>query len=106
MLALSAYHQWLAKGVEMYPDKPIYGRGFPAPKRPDELSYERGETLYQEQCVVCHGADGEGLQVGGKTVFPAPGVTTPITGARALSGCLPRPALSRTICPWASPVPV
>jgi len=72
MLALSAYHQWLAKGVEMYPDKPIYGRGFPAPKRPDELSYERGETLYQEQCVVCHGADGEGLQVGGKTVFPAP----------------------------------
>lgn len=72
MLALAAYHQWLAKGVEMYPEKPIYGRGFPAPERPEELSYANGEKLYQEQCAVCHSENGEGLQVDGKTVFPAP----------------------------------
>ncbi|GGY72134.1 c-type cytochrome [Marinobacter zhanjiangensis] len=72
MLALAAYHQWLARGVPMYPEKPIYGRGFPAPERPEELSYERGEQLYQEQCAVCHGDNGGGLQVGEKTVFPAP----------------------------------
>lgn len=72
MLALAAYHQWLARGVPMYPEQPIYGRGFPAPERPEALSYERGEQLYQEQCAVCHGDNGEGLQIGGKTVFPAP----------------------------------
>ncbi len=72
MLALSAYHQWLAKGVEMYPDKPIYGRGFPAPERPETLSYANGEQLYQENCAVCHGADGEGLKIGDQTVFPPP----------------------------------
>ena len=72
MLALSAYHQWLATGVEMYPKQPIYGRGFPAPERPAELSYTNGEKLYQENCAVCHGENGAGLRVDGHTVFPAP----------------------------------
>ncbi|MFP4138618.1 MAG: c-type cytochrome [Halomonas sp.] len=72
MLALSAYHQWLAKGAPMYPDQPIYGRGFPAPEKPEELSYENGEALYQEQCAVCHGEDGAGLYQDGEYVFPAP----------------------------------
>jgi len=71
MLAISAYHQWLAKGVAMYPEKPIYGRGFPAPDRPEELSYARGEAAFEEKCSVCHGNDGEGLRVGNETVFPA-----------------------------------
>lgn len=72
MLALSAYHQWLAKGVEMYPDKPIYGRGFPAPEQPEKLSYANGEKLFNDTCAVCHGKNGVGLQVGDHTVFPAP----------------------------------
>lgn len=71
MLALSAYHQWLARGVTMYPQQPLYGRGFPAPERPEDLSYERGEELFAAQCAVCHGDDGEGLRVGDQTVFPA-----------------------------------
>ncbi|SDN67946.1 Cytochrome c [Halomonas shengliensis] len=72
MLALSAYHQWLAKGAPMYPDQPIYGRGFPAPERPEELSYANGEALYVENCAVCHGEDGGGLYQDGEYVFPAP----------------------------------
>ncbi|WP_417539428.1 c-type cytochrome [Marinobacter sp.] len=71
MLAISAYHQWLAKGVAMYPEQPIYGRGFPAPDRPEELSYARGEAAFEEKCSVCHGNYGEGLRVGNETVFPA-----------------------------------
>lgn len=72
MVALSAYHAWLATGVEMYPKQPIYGRGFPAPERPEELSYARGKELYQENCTVCHQEDGSGLRVSGQTAFPAP----------------------------------
>ncbi|MFO7764439.1 MAG: c-type cytochrome [Wenzhouxiangellaceae bacterium] len=71
MLALTAYHQWLATGVAIYPDRPIYGRGFLAPERPEELSYSRGKQGYDAQCAICHGEDGAGLQVRNKTVFPA-----------------------------------
>ena len=71
MVALSAYHSWLATGVEMYPKKPIYGRGFPPPERPEELSYARGEQLYEENCAVCHQEDGSGLRVANQTAFPA-----------------------------------
>ncbi|MDR9425452.1 MAG: c-type cytochrome [Marinobacter sp.] len=71
MLALAAYHQWLASGVEMYPKQGIYGRGFPAPERPEELSYANGEKLYQQECSVCHAEDGSGLRVDDETVYPA-----------------------------------
>lgn len=71
MIALTAYHQWLATGVPMYPKQPIYGRGYPAPERPEELSYARGEAAYQEQCAVCHSEDGSGLVANDRTVFPA-----------------------------------
>ncbi len=72
MLALTAYHRWLARGVGMYPEKPIYGRGFPAPERPEELSYASGQQLFNDTCAICHGEDGKGLRVDGQTVFPAP----------------------------------
>ena len=72
MLALSAYHQWLATGAPMYPDKPIYGRGFPAPEQPETPSYTRGEAAYQENCAICHQEDGSGHYENGEYVFPAP----------------------------------
>src|SRR5690625_7921963 len=53
MLALTAYHQWLATGAPMYTDQPIYGRGFPAPERPDELINACGEAVYMDQESVC-----------------------------------------------------
>lgn len=71
MIALAAYHQWLASGVPMYPKQPIYGRGYPAPERPEELSYARGEALYEDKCAICHASDGSGLTLEGQTVFPA-----------------------------------
>lgn len=71
MLALSAYHQWLARGVPMFPDQPIYGRGYASPERPEGLSYQRGEQGYQEHCAVCHGEDGAGHYENGEYVFPA-----------------------------------
>lgn len=71
MLALSNYIQWLARGVPMYPDAKLYGRGYPrladAAEQPD---YQRGEQVYQNQCSVCHGNDGAGLATRGEMVFP------------------------------------
>lgn len=73
MLALSAYHQWLATGAPMYPNQPIYGRGFPAPEEPAQApDYARGETAYQEQCAICHREDGSGYYQNGEYVFPPP----------------------------------
>lgn len=71
MLALTAYHQWMATGVPMYPKQPIYGRGYPAPERPKTLSYASGKTAFEEKCALCHEADGGGLLQDGKTIFPA-----------------------------------
>lgn len=61
MIALIAYHRWLATGAPMY-ERRIYGRGFRhlGTKMPDATSRERGADLYAERCSACHGADGEG----------------------------------------------
>lgn len=72
MLALSAYIQWLAKGVPMYESGKMYGRGFPRlpePElKPDAL---RGKEAYANHCAICHSEDGAGAVVDGQVVFPA-----------------------------------
>ena len=72
MLALSAYHQWLAKGVPMYlTDANIYGRGYPRVAEPAEKpDYQRGKATYEAQCSICHAEDGGGLSARGEVVFP------------------------------------
>lgn len=73
MLALAAYHQWLAKGVPIYQSgKSMYGRGYPKLPEP-ELSPDavRGKAVYQADCAMCHGADGAGTNVRNTQVFPA-----------------------------------
>lgn len=71
MLALAAYHQWLAKGAQVFETRPIAGRGFQGLKEPALApDYARGEAVYQEFCATCHGADGQGLRVNGQYTFP------------------------------------
>ena len=72
MIALAAYHQWLARGVPMFlAADNIYGRGFPRLQEPAEKpDYQRGEEAYAAQCSICHADDGAGLSVRGEVVFP------------------------------------
>lgn len=71
MLALAAYHNWLAKGVPIYqPGNTLYGRGYPIEKPEREASWEKGADLYQVHCSLCHAEDGQGLKVRGEVQFP------------------------------------
>ena len=72
MLALAAYHQWLAKGVPVYqPGGSMYGRGFGTVAEPAEKpDYHRGKATYEAKCSICHSEDGSGLQARGEVVFP------------------------------------
>lgn len=71
MVALSAYHQWLARGAQIYDSRPIGGRGFSGLEKPEQApDYARGEAVYQQYCSTCHGLDGQGLKVNGQYTFP------------------------------------
>jgi thiosulfate dehydrogenase len=69
MVALTAYSYWLAQGAPI--GVSLKGRGMP--KLPALApNVERGGKLYDEQCALCHGADGQGTRTRGATgyVFP------------------------------------
>lgn len=72
MVALVAYHQWLATGAKIY-ERNIGGRGFShlGDTMPAATSYASGEQLFQQQCALCHGSDGAGRQQNGKVIFPS-----------------------------------
>ncbi len=69
LAALSAYAYWMSSGAPVA--RALPGRGFDEPP-PPKGGYDigRGKTLYQQQCAICHGDDGEGRKVGATTVFP------------------------------------
>lgn len=70
MLAMVAYHTWLATGAPVY-EKNIGGRGFShLGREKPELSYERGQQVYTKNCAVCHGKNGQGQKTNGEVVFP------------------------------------
>lgn len=73
MLALVAYHRWLAKGVPIYqPGNTMYGRGYPRLPEPElRPDMVRGKSAYDAKCALCHAADGSGRKQDGKVVFPA-----------------------------------
>lgn len=56
--ALTAYAQWLSKGVPVNADMP--GRGFARLSKPRDPTPVNGQKVYKEQCAICHGADGQG----------------------------------------------
>ena len=58
MTALVTYAKWLSTGVPIGVAMP--GRGFANIKKTHDPSTIEGEIIYNTQCAMCHGANGEG----------------------------------------------
>ena len=71
LVALESYAYWLATGAPVDPS--MAGRGYPALEAPAQpADFVRGEKVYADSCVLCHGADGAGQRTpSGYAVFPA-----------------------------------
>lgn len=73
VLALSAYITWLARGYEVGENPSWRGKNvIPDESRIpiDKLDPSRGEALFMERCVNCHGKDGQGVAIGDKKAAP------------------------------------
>jgi thiosulfate dehydrogenase len=69
LLALETYSYWMAQGAPVGAQLP--GAGYPKKfKPPQPPDYARGEAVFQENCALCHGADGRGQRVADRQVFP------------------------------------
>ena len=78
LVALESYAYWMSKGAPLGASLP--GRGYPhLPKPAMAPDYARGETVFKRDCALCHGADGQGQQAAGRTVFP------PLWGAQSFN---------------------
>jgi thiosulfate dehydrogenase len=67
--ALQTYAFFLAKGAPV--GMPMEGSGYPKLGKPAQPpDYARGEQVYARNCVLCHGADGQGQRAGDHQVFP------------------------------------
>jgi thiosulfate dehydrogenase len=70
LTALSTYAYWMATGAPT--GKALPGRGFDEPPPPrGGYDIARGKAVYEKQCLICHGDNGEGKKVGATVVFPA-----------------------------------
>jgi thiosulfate dehydrogenase len=58
MGALVSYIAWMSKGVPA--GSKLQGRGFPPVKISRPGNPANGRSLYEAQCAICHGADGQG----------------------------------------------
>ncbi|HEU0230322.1 MAG TPA: c-type cytochrome [Burkholderiaceae bacterium] len=68
--ALETYMFWMAKGAPT--GVKLAGQGFKKlPPPPQPADYVRGQKVFEQHCVLCHGANGEGQGVAGHQVFPA-----------------------------------
>lgn len=68
LAALEAYSFWMAKGAPVGATLP--GAGYPKFKPPQAPAYARGEQVFQANCALCHGKEGQGQKVAGRYVFP------------------------------------
>ncbi len=70
--ALTAYLRWLSDGVTA--EETRAWRGWRIPKERlipvSRLDPQRGRRLYRDKCTNCHGADGQGVDIGG--IQPGP----------------------------------
>lgn len=86
VLAMTAYLTWLAKGSEVGTNPPWRGQNTIAAANlipMDKLEPARGETLFKQHCVSCHGEDGQGVLVGEKKPGPLWGADSWNDGAGA-----------------------
>lgn len=78
LVALESYSYWLATGAPV--GGKVAGRGYPKlPAPAQKADYARGAAVYSQHCALCHGADGQGKNSNGQTVFP------PLWGAHSFN---------------------
>lgn len=86
VLAVTAYLTWLSKGFEVGKNPPWRGQNAIAAANLiplEKLSPARGEALFKQHCVSCHGDDGQGVLVGEKKPGPLWGADSWNDGAGA-----------------------
>src|SRR6185312_13468757 len=73
VLAIGAYITWLARGTSMGKNPTWRGQNaidqkalIPVAK----IDRQKGEAIFQDRCISCHGMDGQGVQVGDKKPGP------------------------------------
>jgi thiosulfate dehydrogenase len=73
VLAVAAYISWLSRGYAMGASPAWRNKNAIAAAQLipiDRLDTSKGETIYAERCASCHGADGQGVQIGDKKAGP------------------------------------
>ena len=73
VLAVSAYLVWLSRGYPVGASPSWRGRNSIAADKLvpiDKLDARKGDAIYAERCVSCHGVDGQGVQIGDKKAGP------------------------------------
>lgn len=73
VLAVVAYITWLSRGFRVGENPSFRARNaIPAASLMpvDALDAHAGESIYSAQCASCHGADGQGVQIGDKKAGP------------------------------------
>ena len=73
VLAVSAYLTWLSQGFPVGKNPPWRGQNTIAASSLipiGELEPAKGDAIFTERCITCHGADGQGVAVGDKKPGP------------------------------------
>jgi thiosulfate dehydrogenase len=69
MTAMVAYFDWMKK--ETKPEDKVAGRGIGKIDMAIKPNTANGKRVYEAQCAVCHGNNGEGIQrADGQTIYP------------------------------------
>lgn len=67
--AMITYHYWLSKGAPV--GEALPGRGYPKLAKPAQApDIQRGKNVFEANCAICHGDDGQGTMVDGQYAFP------------------------------------
>jgi len=73
VLAIAAYLTWLARGATVGKNPSWRGQNTIDAKAlipVGKLDRQKGEAIFMERCITCHGADGQGVAVGDKKPGP------------------------------------